>query len=36
LEILLTASVCGSLPFGVAILVPLLLTLSVAVLACGK
>jgi hypothetical protein len=35
LEILLTASVCGSLPFGVAILVPLLLTLSVALLVRG-
>ena len=35
LEILLTASVCGSLPFGVAILVPLLLTLLVALLVCG-
>ena len=35
LEILLTASVCGSLPFGMAILVPLLLTLSIALLVCG-
>jgi hypothetical protein len=35
LEILLTASVCGSLPFGIAILVPLLLTLSVALLVRG-
>jgi len=34
-EILLTASVCGTLPFGVAILVPLLLTLSVALLVRG-
>ena len=35
LEILVTASVCGFLPFGVAILVPLLLTLSVALLVRG-
>jgi hypothetical protein len=35
LEILLTASVCGSIPFGVAILVSLLLTLAVALLVCG-
>jgi hypothetical protein len=35
LEIVLTASVCDSLPFGVAILVPLLLTLSVAWLVRG-
>ena len=35
LEILLAASVCGSLPFGVAILVPLLLTLSLALLVRG-
>ena len=35
LEILLTGSVCGSLPFGVAIVVPLLLTLAVALLVCG-
>jgi hypothetical protein len=35
LEILLAASVCGSLPFGVAIAVPLLLTLSVALLVRG-
>lgn len=35
LEILVTASVCGSLPFGIAILVPLLLTLSVALLVRG-
>ena len=35
LEILLTASVCRSLPFGVAIVVPLLLTLSVALLVRG-
>jgi hypothetical protein len=35
LEILLGALVCGSLPFGVAIVVPLLLTLSVAVLVRG-
>jgi hypothetical protein len=35
LEILLTGSVCPSLPFGVAILVPLLLTLAVAWLARG-
>ncbi len=34
-EILLTASVCGSLPFGVAIVVPMLLTLSVALLVRG-
>ena len=32
LEILLTTGVCRSLPFGVAILVPLLLTLAVALL----
>jgi hypothetical protein len=35
LEILVTAPVCRSIPFGVAILVPLLLTLSVAWLARG-
>ena len=35
LEILVTAAVCGSLPFGVAILVPLLLTLTVAFLTRG-
>ncbi len=35
LEILLAASVCNSLPFGVAILVPLLITLGVALLARG-
>ena len=35
LEILLTAGVCSSLPFGVAIVVPLLLTLSIALLVCG-
>ena len=35
LEILLTATVCRSVPFGVAILVPLLLTLIVAVLVRG-
>jgi len=35
LEILLAASVCGALPFGVAILVPLLLTLSLALLVRG-
>src|SRR4029078_6505593 len=35
LEILLAAGVCGSLPFGVAIVVPLLLTLSVPLLVCG-
>ena len=35
LEILLGAAVCGSAPFGVAILVPLLLTLAVAWLARG-
>ena len=35
LEILVTANVCRSLPFGVAIMVPLLLTLTVAVLVRG-
>jgi hypothetical protein len=35
LEILLTAPVCRSLPFGVAILVPVLLTLAVALLLRG-
>jgi hypothetical protein len=35
LEILLTASVCRSVPFGVAIVVPLLLTLGVAVMVRG-
>ena len=34
-EILLAAGVCGSLPFGIAILVPLLLTVIVALLARG-
>ncbi len=34
-EILLTTGVCRTLPFGVAIAVPLLLTLAVAVLARG-
>jgi hypothetical protein len=35
LEILLTASVCRAVPFGVAIVVPLLLTLVVAVMVRG-
>jgi hypothetical protein len=35
LEILLTANVCRSLPFGVAIVAPLLLTLAVALLVRG-
>ena len=35
LEILLTASVCRALPFGVAVMVPLLLTVVVAVLTRG-
>ena len=35
LEILLTSSVCNALPFGVAIAVPLALTVVVAVLASG-
>ena len=35
LEILWAAGVCNSLPFGVAILVPLLITLGVALLARG-
>ena len=35
LEILLTATVCPSVPFGIAILVPMLLTLIVAMLVRG-
>src|SRR4029078_1935023 len=35
LEILLAASVCGAVPFGVAILVPLLRALSLALLVGG-
>lgn len=35
LEILVTAPICGSLPFGVAMVVPLLLTLAVAWMARG-